>query len=282
MKDTLIVGLADMHSGNNYALFVDRLWRGKDEKSHVSSNKQLQIREHWRDCIENLREARAGKKLVVIHVGDAIDGVHHRGNDVCTHDWNDQRDIHLELMDEFKRGINWQAGDQLYYVLGTEIHTLNIEYEIAEKAGAQQLESGAYATSHLELSVHGKRFWFIHQGKEMGKGANEGNAIRNWLRDTYYDCQKEGQQMADAIYSAHGHVPGGSIWQANEGMSYRLIWGVVCPSWQLKTRYGYRVAPVERNKVGITMQTVTASGDIRPPVFWTRSISSAEFAAAKL
>jgi len=82
--DTIIVSLGDYHSGSNYALFVNRFWTGKNEMNRRPSVKQEQIRKQFELACEQIKKARKGKRLIVVHNGDAIDGDHHHSNDVCT------------------------------------------------------------------------------------------------------------------------------------------------------------------------------------------------------
>lgn len=267
--DTLIAVISDMHSGSNRALFVNRFWEGKNEINHTPTSKQQLIRSKWEEYIQSVNESRKGRRLVVVHNGDAIEGVHHRSVDVCTHDLDDQAGIHEELILEFKKGVDWKRGDELYYVLGTETHTLDIEHEIAKKVGGHQFDDGSYATNHLSLAINGRELWFVHKGKNAGVGPNEGNAIRNWTRDIYFQALKHHKPVPDIIYSGHVHNPTYTTYVANEEMKFRTIHGIILPSWQTKTRFAYGVAPVSYNIIGGVHQTITASGDIREPIFKT-------------
>ena len=46
-----------------------------------------------------------------------------------------------------------------------------------------------------------------------------------------------------------------------------MMHGVVCPSFQAKTRFAYKVAPVEVNEVGAVFIEIKADGEIKAPHF---------------
>jgi hypothetical protein len=169
--DTIIVPVSDYHSGSNYALFVDRFWTGKSEMNRRPSAKQEKIRCQFELACEQVKQARKNKRLIMVHNGDAIDGDHHNSSDVCTTQIDDQAKIHIELMEETKKRMNWQRGDKLYYTLGTEIHTGNSEYNIADAVNAEILPE-------LRLTVNKRVLHFVHHGPGAGEGANEGNTIQ--------------------------------------------------------------------------------------------------------
>lgn len=267
-RDAIIIPLSDMHSGSNYALFLDRFWEGKNGLNHNATSKQQIIRAKWEEAKKEMAKEREGKRVIIVHNGDAIEGVHHNNVDVCTHDLNEQAQIHIELMSEFQKAIHWQRGDQIYYVLGTATHTLDIENDIAEEMNAQQLPDGSKAAGHLSLNINGRDAWFVHHGPGSGKGANEGNAIRNALRDLYVDSMKMGVRAPDIVYSGHTHNATYGVYSPNEAMCFRVMHWVILPSLQAKTRHAYRAVPLALNRVGVAMQVITSAGDIRVPKFY--------------
>jgi hypothetical protein len=265
--DALIVPLSDFQTGSNYALFPNRNWAGKNGNTHFPNSKQEAIYKQFVLFCEQVKQERKGKRLVVVMNGDAIEGVHHNNVDVCTRDLNDQAKLHIELVIAFKKAVGWQRGDKLYYVRGTETHTKDIEDDISDHVGAEQFADGSYIADHLCLTINGRELWFVHEGKRAGEGANEGNALRNWLKDIYYDALKAKIKPPDVVYSGHVHQPTYQPFAGNDNMTFHLMHGVILPSWQVKTRFAYRVAPVARNRIGGVTQVITASGDIRMPKF---------------
>ncbi len=268
VQDTLLTVLSDMHSGSSTALFLNREWQD-EHQNHRPNERQKQIYKVFEECIGYARERRKGKRLITVHNGDAVEGVHHNSLQICVLNKNSQAEIHTELMDAFLRKTRFEkkSGDKLFYVRGTETHVEDIETEIAKDLSAEPTPDGNYVFDHLELEINGRLIWMIHHGKGRGRGANEGNTLRNFLKDIYWDCKKSGTRPPDMVISGHTHTPSWNVYVARDKSSFHLMHGVICPSWQGKTRYAYKVAPVDVNEIGAVFIEIKADGEIRMPHF---------------
>ncbi len=264
-KDILQVVIADTHSGSNYALFLNREWHGI-KTSHIPRAKQLQIRQQFETYAAEVKQARIGKQVKLVINGDAIDGDHHRSGDVCSLIEKEQADIHIELMTEFQSLIDWQAGDEIYYTKGTQTHVHEQEYYIGKEMNAIP-DGDFYAWNILKLNSNGVVSWFVHHGPTRGKGSNEGNSMRNWLKDIYNEAVKDGTPIPDIVYTGHVHDPTYSSYIHRNKMEFRTIHGIILPSWQMKTDYGYQVAAVSKNKIGGVYHEIKADGTICIPKF---------------
>lgn len=267
--DTLIVNLSDMHSGGSTALFPPRTF-GDENQNHTPTPRQLRIYDVFKECMEYAREHRRGKRLIVVHDGDAIEGLHHNSIQVSLNSVKTQGRAHIELMDEFLNVARFdkKRGDLLYYVRGTETHTGDEENKIAADLGAERAGDDLYVWDHLELMVNGRRLWYLHHGKKRGEGANEGNALRNWLRDIFWNCKKLDIFPPDVVFSGHTHAHtytpfSGRLADGN----FHLIHGIILPSWQEKTRYAWKAAAISKNEIGAAFLDISAPGDIRVPRF---------------
>lgn len=259
-NDILQIAVSDFHSGSNYALFLGRRWNGR-KTSHVPMGNQPEIRKQFIKFGEAVRNRRKGKQIVLIHNGDAIDGDHHQSGDVCTVNSLEQADIHIELMNELQKMIRWQRGDRMYYTRGTQVHVNEFETYIAEQMNAELHDL-------LELETNGVTSWFAHHGPGAGAGANEGNAMRNWIKNVYFDALKDGRKTPDIIYTGHVHNPTyAALSVRSSGFKFRNIHGVILPSWQGKTSYAWRIASMNRNKIGGVIHEIKADGTISVPDF---------------
>ncbi len=238
-----------MHSGSNFALFLNRAWQGRKTAVVSARSIQVKIREQFELFADEVRQARKGKTLEVIHNGDAIDGDHHASGDVCTQNELEQADIHIELMSELQKRIGWKAGDALYYTKGTPTHVKGYEEYIAKEMNAVP-DGDFYAHNLLALETNGVLSWFVHHGKKKGEGANEGNGVRNWLKGIYFEALKDGRRAPDIVYTGHVHDPTYSSYVYREKMNFKVMHGIILPSWQAKTEYAHMVASVARNKIG--------------------------------
>jgi hypothetical protein len=177
---------------------------------------------------------------------------------------DEQADIHIDLMDYFLTASGYdRKTDQLFYVSGTEVHVGDKEDQIAKDLNA----SGKRAYDQLELEINGRLLWVAHHGKKKGAGANEGNSLRNYLRDLYLECQKVGQRPPDITFSGHVHTAAWNVYIARSKTSYHMIHGIITPSWQMKTRFAYQVAPMERNEIGAVFVEIAVDGQIHIPHF---------------
>lgn len=263
--DTLITLISDMHSGGSTALFPHYkhlkkgFWQFKHNR-YVPSGRQCDMFEHYDKCAIEVSKRRKGKRLVVVHDGDAQDGVHHNTNQLATRIRDEQTDVHIWLMSWLlnKTQFARNKGDRLYYVSGTETHTDDKEDRIAQELGAEQTLSGDDVYDFLPLEVNGRLLWFLHHGGNAGKGHTEGDALRNWLKRIYWQCVKDKRRVPDVIISGHVHTPAYSTYVQD----YHTLHGIILPSWQSKTRYAYMVAPTDVNKVGMQTLEIKADGVI--------------------
>ena len=253
---TLIANLSDFQTGSTTALFPNRDWKGLHQ-NHSPTKNQIVMHAHFVACADLLRK-RGNRNLVIINSGDSIDGNHHGTHQLITTVIHEQVAIHEELMQEFMErcGFSLSNGDRLIYVQGTEAHTGEEEPQIAA-------DLGAAISDHIELRINGALLWFVHHGASVGSGPNEGNALRNRLRDIYYDCVDDGDPIPDMISYSHKHRPVKNVFFGHR----KKIWGYVNPSWQMKTRFGYMVAPVARTKIGMTVTEITDDGRVNEPYF---------------
>lgn len=261
-KDIYIANLSDMHSGGMTSLLPDypiELKYGKEVLLTRPTPAQKAMYQHWLKSAERIKTEAKGKRLVIVHNGDAIEGNHHYTIQLISPLTDHHKQIHVELMEEFLKrcGFSRKNGDNLHYTSGTESHTGWSEGTIADEFD----HLGATFDDELILNLNGREIWYSHHGAAAGGGANEGDAYRNWLKRVYWDCKKQGRKIPDLICSAHYHK---SIKQSYE-MDYHVLHGMITPSWQKKTRFAIRVAPFEKNDIGYSPVIITADGDMRFP-----------------
>ena len=263
-KDTVVVPISDMHSGGSTALFPDSI-RWFKHGNHTPNSTQVEIFKHWMKCAESVAVDRKGKDMIIVVDGDSVDGNHHNTPQLTTILPNEQINIHIELMKAFMNTAKWNdKTDKIYYVTGTEAHVEDNEDIIGLRMKAEP-NGNVHAWDELQLIVNGKHIWFAHQGTSAGRGANQGNALRNWLKDIFTECVQEGNTPPDFIVTGHSHKPYYTPYCGRLNGDYHLVHGMICPSWQSKTRFGYKVAALQKNKIGMQWFTVTKDGHITQP-----------------
>jgi hypothetical protein len=264
--------ISDMHTGSSTALFPINGYRGEGEESNIvmPNKRQEDIYPVFDKFSNEVKEQRIGEGLVVVMLGDAIDGFHHGSMQESLFQPKDQCQAHKILMQDFldKAGFNSFWGDELYYIRGTESHVADNEQEIAKELGAKPSDSGLYVHNFLELNINGMIHAFYHHGGSRGQGENEGNSLRNSLRDLRVDREKDGLQRLDAVWTGHTH---GHTWNTHirreNGGQFHEMHGIICPSFQAKTIYANGKVPKAVNSVGATYAHIRSDGTMSRPVF---------------
>jgi len=57
------------------------------------------------------------------------------------------------------------------------------------------------------------------------------------------------------------------VYEHRNKMMFDVMYGIISPPFQIKTRYGHKAAPVKKNRVGMVYQEIKADGTICIPVF---------------
>jgi len=267
-KDTLVVSLFDMHTGGSTALCPNRFMEfAQQGNNHTPNSEQVKIYSHFEHCGVSIAKARQDKRLLIAVPGDAIEGWHHSRTEIIPCNEQEQADLHIELMAQFKRWVDYDGrkGDKLYYTKGTETHSKDWEDYAAEQLGAQE-NGDLHIFNDLKLTINGKRIWFTHHGPAPGKGQNKGNGLRNWLRVQFFEAVQEGEKPPHMIISGHTHSPFWDTYTGRYEGEYFPVRGLISPSWQRKTRFVNGVAPFVKGKIGLQYFTIFADGHIGDPV----------------
>ena len=113
-KDALMVSLSDMHSGSDRALFPNWIVRKEktaanddDPAGMVASARQIKIFKHYDYCAAEVKKRTGDKRLIVVHGGDATEGIHHGSIQIMSPNPKDHVNIHIELMDYFLSKIDF-------------------------------------------------------------------------------------------------------------------------------------------------------------------------------
>jgi predicted phosphodiesterase len=270
VAETLLCVVSDMHTGSSTALFPRNGYQiqGAEGNFIKANDRQVEIHKTWVRFTAEVAAARKGRRLIVVNLGDAVDGIHHNSLQECLFNIKDQCQAHVRLMSDFCEKVGWQKDDELYYVRGTEVHVGETENDMAQELGAVQAESGLHVHEILTLNINGLNVLFLHHGKARGSGVNEGNALRNYLRDTRDARRKDGLPTLDVLWSGHthGHMYSNHV-ERLPGGNYHIFHGVISPSFQAKTRYAYAKVPAAINSVGGTYVKIGADGSFNLPRF---------------
>lgn len=272
IAETVLAVLSDMHTGSSTALFPREGYQGEGAEDNLvkPNRKQEEIYPTFIRFAGEVATARKGKRLIIVNLGDAIDGFHHGSMQESLFKEKDQHAAHVVLMTEFLKrvGFDKKKGDELHYVRGTEVHVKEVENDIAKELGAVRVDTKSYVNEVLSLNINGRTHVFAHHGKQRGSGQNEGNSLRNFLRDVRNDREKDGLSQIDVLWSGHthGHTYSTHIARERDGQ-FHVLHGIICPSWQAKTRFALMKVPLAVNSVGGTYMRIGVDGSIGVPRF---------------
>jgi hypothetical protein len=270
MKSKINCVLSDTHCGSDRAIFpptitLPRLMADDNERTLKYSANQKKLFDHLMKCAKHIKTKFKDHQKVIIHNGDATEGNHHLTIQLSAPTLDDHVLIHQEVMECFLHevGFSVKNGDELHYCSGTELHTGFTESGIVNHFEPY----GAKYHDELKLNQWGKKIWLVHQWRVVGDGYTEGNSIVNGLKAMYYNSLKEGWEMPDLTIGSHYHKSA----MATFSQRWRTYYGMITPSFQLKTRHGHKVSAFQRNDIGMGLFETAENGllKIHEPLLMT-------------
>lgn len=179
-----------------------------------------------------------GEPYIIIHNGDAIDGVHHGSVTQISHNITDQiqiaRDV-LKPVIENKKCVGY------YHIRGTEAHVGKSgmsEEGLAKSLGAIPDENGNYARWELWMKLNKNLIHFSHHIGTTQSANYESTAPYKEYIESLTDAARWHNQPPDVIVRSHRHraIETRIPTAGGYGIS------VVTPSWQLKTPFTHRIS----------------------------------------
>lgn len=254
MSRATVVILADDHCGSPLGLFPGDVWELEDGNAVHPNAWQQTLWTHLLDCAARVAELRRGGRLVVIHAGDAVEGVHHGTTQLLSTRPDEQERLHVAAMREFLRLIGWRRQrDRLIYLAGTEAHA-GSGNSSTERIARQLLDTddldGGVVRSRLVGRIEGVLFDVAHRGYALGgRSWTRSNSMRAYLESRWNDALKHGQAMPRYVVRAHRHTYGyAELWD-DEGATVSEAF--LMPSFKLRDDYAYALAPEAVSSIGL-------------------------------
>lgn len=228
MKPALGVILGDTHIGGFTAVSPPEVQT--DSGQVVKSNAaQAWLYALWLQEYQNIKKRAVGHRVIVVHVGDVIEGEHH---DALAHlpDVKDQESLAVVMLTPLRN-----LADKFYIVRGTEAHAANqhmSERRIANELAATSLDF------HLRLDIDGCLCDFAHHST---------GTPRTIGLQVVEDCISDGQPIPRFIFRGHRH------YITDSGATWPNMRVMTLPSWQLRTSYGWKIAPNKRASIGLVL-----------------------------
>lgn len=262
--DTVVAVVNDLHCGSPFALAPAR-WRFPTGTPFYPNELQTMILDHWQTSWQKIAALRRRKRLVVIVLGDVVEGVHHGSTQIETA----RIDVHEQwAVAVIETGLKLakfrlSGGDMIYFVEGTNVHDGQSMERVARDVldlDAQDATRGARDV--LRLDINGVRFDATHKpGSGPGKRAHTvGNTFAMWLKTLYHTALEEGKVPPRYVLTAHHHVFLRRDVYTTQGK--RVMTGYICPSWKLKDEFVYTVAPFNLSNIGMLAFEVSKDGAV--------------------
>lgn len=239
MSGTVLAIISDTHVGSSTALapLEFSVHNRSDFETQVTQANKLQrwLYECWTDYWSHVFKLAKKKRLIVVHVGDLVDGVHH-GSLQVMNEVEDQAEAFVDLMLPILK-----RADGFYGVLGTGPSHAGQD-NATEAALYRELGAVEFGQS-LTLAVDGYIHTFFHHGRAGGRPWTSSSA--GLAAEVMLDFAQSGLPLPNFIWSGHTHRSDDS------GSKFRDTRAISLPSWQLKTSFGYRVsAGTVRSDIG--------------------------------
>lgn len=255
IQDTVFAVFNDEHSGSHLAPVPP----GLEFRGNIVTPNRLQriLFEQYMEYAEAVGKRRKGKRLVVVKLGDSVDGVHHDTKELVTAYIEEQKEINEELTNLALKAMRFGKDDKMFWVAGTPAHAGEAEEGLAKTFGIRKT-NGRRVLPVLDLNVNGVDCLFFHHGANKGKGANKGNSFRNRMRDMYYDYVDSGKTPPRLLVTADKHAH----WYEPFARGNFLMHGIISPAWQVKTDFVYKIASEALTNIGGVIIEITADGKI--------------------
>jgi hypothetical protein len=174
----------------------------------------------------------------IVHVGDALDGVHHNSTTQISQNLKDQADIAYAVL----KPIVELCEGRYYHIRGTAAHVgpSSIEEErLAEQLGAIPNEDGQHARYDLwkrvgkDCLVH-----LLHHIGTTSSSAHESSAVNAELTAEFVEAARWRLEPPDFIVRGHRHRSIAVDMDSAKGYAA----AIVTPGWQGKTPFAWKVA----------------------------------------
>lgn len=225
MPDPFVLIISDTHIGGFTALAPAEF---KTESGQIV---KFDWRQEWlHDCfcadVAQIKKRLRGRRLVVVHAGDVVDGRHHENIDALP-DLQDQEAMAVQILTPLRN-----MADKFFICKGTEVHSgplaqseRRIAKELAAKIGYRFSLDTGYGI--LDVAHH------------------PGGGLLKIKNDILENCTALGTPLPRFVVRGHAHTIDDS------GEKWSNIRVVLAPCWQFKTGHGWRVAPNKRANVGM-------------------------------
>lgn len=249
-----LVVVSDTHAGCRLAVCRPEPIRLDDGGQYGPSAFQQKLYVYWREFWDIwIPEVTRGEPYDLVHNGDAIDGVHHRGTTQVSQNFEDQlRMAEALLSPEVERCRS--LGGTYYHIRGTEAHVGQsgvYEEMLAKRLGAKPNADGQFARWDLWKRVGGAKgplVHLLHHVGTTGSAAHEASAVNAELTAEYVEAARWGREPPSYVVRSHRH----RFIAVDLGAKNGYAGAIVTPAWQGRTPFTWKIpgARISEPQVG--------------------------------
>lgn len=275
MKTTVVI-IADDHAGSPAGLFPGEHWELEDGNALLPNDWQLTLRSHWLDCAAQVADWRRGGRLIIVHAGDAVEGVHHNSVQMLTNRVDEHERMHIANMQEFMELTGFKRRtDQLIYLAGTEAHTgtgnSSTERIVRTLLKCEELDNRQVRMA-LYADIDGVLFDVAHEGFRVGaRDWTRTNSIRAYLESHWSICAKQGRKVPRYTVRAHMHTFAHA--QVEDRQGAIVTEGFLMPSFKLPDDYAKMKVHDAVGSIGILPFVIR---DGQSSCYWQRCLMTCD------
>jgi hypothetical protein len=236
----VIVCLSDLHCGSVVGLHppgFETVTSQEGESKHIPQNGVQQwLWDAWLAFWQQAEDIIGLDTFALVYNGDLIEGYHHKTTQV----WDIETKNHCAAFELIHATLPMQPS-RLFITAGTECHTGSNEFSLARSLKAEG-PAGPGAWARLDMDVAGVPTAFRHHISTTSRQYLEGSALSIALGIERLEAARVGLPMPRVVVASHCHIY--RLFNDGHGLCLTL------PSWQLLTRYGHKVVPASRPRVG--------------------------------
>lgn len=239
-----VLALSDLHCGSTVGLCPPNFRMAKGGTYGLNKSQQWLWRQ-WLDLTEKAIAWIGDNPFALVVNGDLIEGNHHGTTEIWSVNMVDHVNAAIEALEPISK-----KADKTFVVVGTECHTREHEYGIAEYLKADPNDD-APAWDQLNLKLGSYPTRFVH---------HTSTTSREWLRASRLSIQLTQARSAahDAGHEAPKMLVAGHCHLFDCYQRLDLA-AVTLPAWQLLTRHGHKVVPGSVPAVGCVVMDFTDS-----------------------
>lgn len=241
-----VVVVSDMHCGSTRGLCPPN-YRTLDGNPIRLNPVQQWL---WTSYTHFVGVARRYAPYALVVNGDAIEGIHHGGQQVWSPDAADHFGAAVQALTPLAEHAN-----AVYIIQGTECHTKSAEHGLVTA-----LPNARACTHRLDLDINGYIVRFVHHISTSSRVYLRASRLSIHLANMQLEAHRAGRPIPSALIAGHCHTY--DRYESGGG-----VLALTMPPWQVGTRFVDRVVPHHEPEVGgVILDFADSARGARPTV----------------